>query len=139
MTFLQKSFSTNQLEKNIHILCSILGALRISCVQIYIWKISNSSHLCIISHFLHLDLLLSLQLPKWAICILVSTILFFKNTVLHVWLILLVKHKLFSFVKMSTFNFILMWGRPHQNATPNFRPNFFGLRSNNKFARAGDV
>ena len=139
MTFLQKSFSTNQLEKNIHILCSILGALRISCVQIYIWKISNSSHLCIISLFF----------ASWPVAIITASKMgnlyfgqhhpFFKNTVLHVWLILLVKHKLFSFVKMSTFNFILMWGRPHQNATPNFRPNFFGLRSNNKFARAGDV
>ena len=139
MTFLQKSFSTNQLEK-----------IFISCVAS--WGPSGS-HVCkSIYEKLATPPIFASSLfffASWPVAIITASKMgnlyfgqhhpFFKNTVLHVWLILLVKHKLFSFVKMSTFNFILMWGRPHQNATPNFRPNFFGLRSNNKFARAGDV
>ena len=76
MTFLQK-YSTNQLEKNIHILGPLEDRAHV-CKSIF-EKLATPP-IFASSLFLHLDLLLSLQLPKWAICILVSTILlFFKN------------------------------------------------------------
>ena len=93
---IRNDISTKILNKSVRKKYSYLGPPRgsSSCVQIYLWKISNSSQFCIISSFLHLDLLLSLQLPKWAICILVSTIILFFQK----WysMILLVKHKLFT-------------------------------------------
>mgnify|MGYP007023177799 CR=1 FL=1 len=92
---IRNDISTKILNKSVRKKYSYLGPPRgsSSCVQIYLWKISNSSHLCIISFF-----------ASWPVAIITTSKmgnLYFGqhyHPFFQKWysMILLVKHKLFT-------------------------------------------